>query len=187
MIAGLSPRPASTFLSTQLSAKFRRPPGNRGGHWIRRAVSATGSYGRVQRTPRSRRRASQSHSGSTMLRRWGSSSEPIWWARMKRPMRERSTYSFVGRQTISCLPASVMGSLPTGGVYPEAGRRPTRGIDTGCGLRHELHQQTRDGDQAAVDRIGREAETLERVGAEERRRLGRREDEKRDQIGRAHV
>src|SRR2546426_3459228 len=187
MIAGLSPRPASTFLSTQLSAKFRSPPGNQRGHWIPRALSSTRSYGRVQRTPRSRTTASQYYSGSTMLRRWSSSSEPIWWARMKRPMRERSTYSFVGRQTISRLPASVMGSLPTGGVYPEAGRRPTRGIDTGCGLRHELHQQTRDGDQAAADRIGREAETFERVGAEERRRLGRREDEKRDHGAAAHA
>src|SRR2546425_1139001 len=187
MIAGLSPRPASTFLSTQLSAKFRSPPGNQRGHWIPRALSSTRSYGRVQRTPRSRTTASQYHSGSTMLRRWSSSSEPIWWARMKRPMRERSTYSFVGRQTISRLPASVMGSLPTGGVYPEAGRRPTRGIDTGCGLRHELHQRTRDGDQAAADRIGREAETFERVGAEERRRLGRREDEKRDHGADAHA
>src|SRR5437899_1822556 len=170
MIAGLSPRPASTFLSTQLSAKFRSPPGNQRGHWIPRALSSTRSYGRVQRTPRSRTTASQYHSGSTMLRRWSSSSEPIWWARMKRPMRERSTYSFVGRQTISRLPASVMGSLPTGGVYPEAGRRPTRGIDTGCGLRHELHQQTRDGDQAAVHRIGREADAFERSRAQRKRR-----------------
>src|SRR5213083_1509014 len=68
MIAGLSPRPASRFLSTQLSVKFRSPPGNHRGHSIPRAASSTRVYGFVQRTPRSRTTASQYHSGSSLHR-----------------------------------------------------------------------------------------------------------------------
>src|SRR5947207_10821087 len=121
MIAGLSPRPASRFLSTQLSVKFRSPPGNHRGHSIPRAASSTRVYGFVQRTPRSRTTASQYHSGSSLLRRCSASSEPIWWARMNRPMRERSTYSLVGRQTISLRTSSLI-PPPLSTLLPEEHR-----------------------------------------------------------------
>ena len=105
------------FRSTQLSVKFSSPSGNQRGHCAPREESSTRVYGRVNRTPRSRTTASQYHSGSATERRCSSPSESIFCARMKRAMRERSANSRVGLQTISLLPLSVMGSLPTGGVY----------------------------------------------------------------------
>ena len=65
-----------------------------------REPSSTRVYGVVHRTPRSRTTASQYHSGSAMDRRCSSSSVAMPWARMKRPMRERSMTSGVGRQTM---------------------------------------------------------------------------------------
>src|SRR5437667_6173441 len=59
---------------------------------------------------------------------------------------------------------------------------PTRSL-----LRRELHQEARDGNEAAADWIGREPETFERVGAEKRRGLGLGEDEKGDYGTVAHA
>ena len=110
MMAGLAPRPASTWRSTQLSAKFRRPPGNHVGHSMPRESSSTRVYGALQRTPRSFTTASQYHSRSATDRRCSSSSVAIPWAFMKRAMREPSVCSFVGRQTMPLF-SVFMGSL----------------------------------------------------------------------------
>src|SRR5882724_11840365 len=112
MIAGCSPRPASRWRSTQLSAKLIRPPSNQRGHWRPREASRTRVYGRVNRRPRSRTTASQYQSGSATLRRCSSASVPIPRDLMKRAIREPSAYSRVGRQTISLVGVSVMNNLP---------------------------------------------------------------------------
>src|SRR5438128_1699284 len=116
MSAGCSPRPASTCRSTQLSAKFIRPPSNQRGHWTPRETSRTRVYGRLKRRPRSRTTASQYQSGSATLRRCSSSSELTPRERMKRASRVRSAYSCVGRQTISLVPVSVIRSSREGSV-----------------------------------------------------------------------
>src|SRR5438445_9338639 len=115
MPAGGSPRPASTCRSTQLSAKFIRPPSNQRGHGTPRETSRTRVYGRLKRRPRSRTTASQYQSGSALLRRCNSSSEPTPSERIKRAILVRSAYSRVGRQTIS-LPVSVIRSSREGSV-----------------------------------------------------------------------
>src|SRR5215475_12984297 len=103
MSAGLSPRPASRWRSTQLSVKLSRPPGNQAGQAGPREPSRTLSGGRSQRRPRSRTTAVQYHSMSATDRRCSSASEPSPWARMRRAMRARSATAGVGRQTISSL------------------------------------------------------------------------------------
>src|SRR4030095_8283457 len=116
MSAGCAPRPASMCRSTQLSAKFIRPPWNHRGHGNPRETSRTCVYGRVKRSPRSLTTASQYQSGSATLRCWSSSSEPTPSERMKRDSRVRSAYSRVGRQTISLVPVSVIHSSREGSV-----------------------------------------------------------------------
>src|SRR2546427_5204889 len=116
MSAGCSPRPASTCRSTQLSAKFIRPPSNQRGHGTPRETSRTRVYGRLKRRPRSFTTASQYQSGSAILRRCSSSRELTPRARRKRARRVRSAYSRVGRQTISPLPVSVIPSSREGSV-----------------------------------------------------------------------
>src|SRR6267142_603227 len=100
MMAGLAPRPASTWRSTQLSVKFRRPPGNHVGHSMPRASSSTRVYGVVHRTPRSFTTASQYHSRSAIERRCSSSSVAMPCAFMNRAMRDFSRCSLLGRQTM---------------------------------------------------------------------------------------
>src|SRR5580765_190498 len=116
MSAAWSPRPLSIWRSTQLSAKFIRPPSNQRGHWTPRETSRTRVYGRLNRRPRSRTTASQYQSGSAMLRRCSSSSDPTPSERMNLARRVRSAYSRAGRQTISSLPVSVIRSSREGSV-----------------------------------------------------------------------
>ena len=54
MTAGLSPRPAAMWRSTQLSARFSRPPSNQRGHCDALESSSTRRYGVNQWKPRSR-------------------------------------------------------------------------------------------------------------------------------------
>src|SRR5262249_6061855 len=126
----------STCRSTQLSAKFIRPPSNQRGHASPRDTSRTRVYGRVKRSPRSLTTASQYQSGSATLRRWSSSSEATPSERMNRASRVRSAYSRVGRQTRSLVPDSVSrssreGSVLGGGLLGQRGgqRDDQPGVD----------------------------------------------------------